>query len=93
MVSTIYIYIYIYTQLVRVRCHEIMHLGLPGHGHLGKLIMHFGSGRPVLDEVHFLRLCCNPASPSEKHVTESRACKTLFRKQVFPRFEIPFGSI
>ena len=51
------------------------------------------SGRPVLDEVHFLRLCCDPASPSEKHVTESRACKTLFRKQVFPRFEIPFGSI
>ena len=49
--------------------------------------------RPVLDEVHFLWLCCNPASPSEKHVTESRACKTLFRKQVFPRFEIPFGSI
>ena len=49
--------------------------------------------RPILDEVHFLRLCCNPASPSEKHVTESRACKTLLRKQVFPWSEIPFASI
>ena len=49
--------------------------------------------RPVPDEMHFLPLCCNPASPSEKHVTESRACKTLFRKQVFPSFVIPFGSI
>ena len=39
--------------------------------------------RPVLDEVHFLRLRCNPASPSEKHVTESRARKTLFRVKYF----------
>ena len=49
--------------------------------------------RPVLDEVHFLRLCCNPASHSDKHATESRACKTLLRKQVFPSSKIPFGSI
>ena len=47
--------------------------------------------RPVLDWVHFSRLCCNPASPSEKHVTETRAYKKLFRSKYFLVF--PFGSI
>ena len=45
--------------------------------------------RPVLDEVHFSRLCCNPASPSEKHVTETRACKTLSRSKYFLGLKFP----
>ena len=45
--------------------------------------------RPVPDEMHFLPLCCNPASPSEKHVTESRACKTLFRSKYLLGLKFP----